>query len=186
MSKKWAGRDRLKSLSTHNTAWQKSFLSVFSLAAEILQDHRRGTGRKKWDDILHFWPRPKPLSLTVMWISQPSCKLATISLIQGRSPMIITEIQIQFILLGNYSRMRYELEASLQRCRAKGSSWSCSPSPAPWRQGPATFFKAETQGAPPYRSSSSLVGLVWRNPTAEAGGTLLVLDFLSCVLWSTF
>ena len=96
--------------------------------------------------------------------------------------MIITEIQIQIILLGNYSRMRCELEASLQWCRARGSPWPRSPSPAPWRQTPATLhmFKAQKQGAPPYQSSSSLVGLVWRNPSAEVEGTLLVLDFLSC------
>ena len=35
---------------------------------------------------------------------------------------------------------------------------------------------------PPYQSSSSLVGLVWLNPSAQAGGSLLVLGSLSCAL----
>ena len=84
--------------------------------------------------------------------------------------------------MGNYSRMRCELEASLQQCCARGWPWPGSPCPAPWRQAPATLhmLKAQKQGAPPCQSSGSLVGLVWWNPSAEAAGTLLVLDSLSC------
>ena len=137
----------------------------------------------KWDACLA--EAQIPLSVPFLFRVNLTAKLAwlaeaTIRLMQRRYPMTIKEIQI--ILLGNYSRMRCELEASLQRCCARGSPWPGSPCPAPWRQAPATLhmLKAQKQGAPPCQSSGSLVGLVWRNPSAEAAGTLLVLDFLSC------